>query len=310
MKLNISHPEKKSLQVVTDTIEEGDTIYRSPHVGNVSNADLSLMFGIGAMGGTIQLELVDTIRGKDKYSEPKVAIVGLTRVVLASNKNAGRIVGSCTAIPEGVDQLNELGVGIGINGAQDVTLKQLHLDSLRQIVPSTVEVTPSTEYFAQIGAEAYEMILRESRSVLGRPLRKVDSSGRIEEGQDTADVSNVYGLGDKPNEGLLPPLEAMMAIEIVKKALDGNGSDGQIVHIAGADMIKYTKMEEVMQPAKEIADRVLSDLGIPGRITIDYVVPCRATILESADFDPVISENIRSQYDVMVARKDVEAYYE
>lgn len=301
MKLNISHPEKQSLQVITNMIEGNEILYRSPHVGNLNNAELSLALGIGAMGGSMQLELVDTIRGNDKYAIPRVAIAGMNRVILARNRHAGRIVGSCIASPEGIKQLSELGAAV--KSAEETSLKQLHLNSLRQILPDSVEAVPSTEYFSRIGAEAYEMVLRESQKVVERPLRFVLPSGKIIEVQDESNMSNIYGLGDNRNEGLLPPLEAMMAIEIVQKALDNNGSDGTLTHIAGPDMIQYTKMEEVMQPAKVIADRVLSSLGMPSNISIDYIVPCMNKILNSSNFDPVITKDIQSQYDIILARE-------
>lgn len=300
MKLNILHPEKQSLQFVSQAIENDEVLYRSPHVGNVNGEELGLVFGLSAVGAKIQLELVDTIRGSDSYSQPKVAIVGLQKVTLASNKHAGRVVGSCQAKPEGVEQLSSLGVDV----PETITdLKQLHVDSLRQALPGNIKATPSTEFFAQIGNEAYEVVLREAVKTIDRPLRCVQSTGKIDQVIDNIDFSNIYGLGSKSQEGLLPPLEAMMAIEVIKQLLENEGDDSRLIHIAGPDMIKYTKDSSIMKPVENIINRVLSDLGMSGSICCDYVVPCMGKILHSDSFDPIVEEKTMSQYDLLVSRQ-------
>ncbi len=300
MKLNILHPEKQSLQFVSQAIESDEILYRSPHVGNVNSKELGLVLGLSAIGARMQLELVDTIRGNDSYSQPKVAVVGLQKVALASNKHAGRIVGSCQAKPEGVEQLSTLGIDLP---EATTDLKQLHVNSLMQALPGSVEVTPSTEFFAQIGDEAYEIVLREAAKTIDRPLRRVQSTGKIDQAVDSVDFSNIYGLGSEPREGLLPPLEAMMAIEVIKQLLENEGSDSQLIHIAGPDMIEYTKDNSIMKPVENIVNRVLSDLGMSGSICCDYVVPCMSKILQSDNFDPVVGEETASQYDVLVSRQ-------
>lgn len=299
MKLDIRHPDRQSLQVVSRAIENNETLYRSPHVGNVNNEDLSLIKGLGAMDARIQLELVDTIRGNDSFSQPRVAVVGLQNIVLASNKHAGRVVGSCQVKDEGIKELQALGVRIDSEAG---TLKAVHVEALKQALPNT-SVTPSTEFFGQIGPDVYEMILRESEKVVSRPLRMVTATGKIADATDELDFSNIYGLGS--NEGLLPPLEAMMAIEVVKKVLENEGRDSQIIHIGGASMTQYTKEEGIMKPVEDIANRVLSDLGIPSAVVVEYIVPCREKILHSNDFDSVISRDVNSQYDILVSKQTV-----
>lgn len=300
MKLNISHPEKQSLQFISQAIENDETIYRSPHVGNVSGDELGLILGLSAMGASIQLELVDTIRGNDSYSQPRIAIIGLQNVVLASNKHSGRVVGSCQAKPEGIQQLESFGISVP---ESNTTLKQLHVGSLEQVLPDNVKVTASTEFFGQLDSVVYKTILKEAMKVLGRPLRGVQSTGKIDQAVEFPDFSNIYGLGSSPNEGLLPPLEVMMAIEVVKKVLGSEGTDNQVIHVAGADMIRYTKDISVMQPVEDITARVLSDLGMSNNLCFDYVVPCRKEVLQSDDFDTTIGDGINSQYDVLVAKQ-------
>lgn len=300
MNLNVYHPGKESLEVVSAAIDEGETIYRSPHVGNINGDELNLIFGVCEMGGSMQLEMVDTIRGDDKYSNPRVAIIGERAVALASRNYAkSRIVGSCEVNFEDAELANSLGVTLD-EESPGLTLKNLHISSLEQILPNNVRVTPSTEFFAEIGNQAYRLVLRETANTIDRPLRRVDSAGKIKEvDNEAADFTDIYGLGEKSEEGLLPPLEAMMAIEVLKTILSGNGNDGQIVHVAGADMVKYTQLEEVMQPVETISKRALSDLGIPGNVQIDYVVPYRGTMLASDNFDLHLPASVRSQYDLL-----------
>lgn len=297
----MSHPEGKSLKVISKTIDEGSPIFRSPHVGNVSNAELSVIYGVAGLGGEVKLEIVDTIRGKDRYSLPRVAIVGMKRILLASNKGSGKIVGSCEVLDAALEELR--GEGLLAEDADPKTLKDLHLDSLRRALPESVGIVPSSEYFAQIGAKAYAAVLRETVNVLGRTLRSVNEEGKIEEGIQAQDFEDIYGLGELKSVGLLPPLEAMMAIEVIKKAIEAPGKDVEIVHIAGPDMIKYTKDEAVMKPVEAIAERVLLDIGLPANVSIDYVVPCMATIQNTAGFDPVVGPNIQSQYDILAERE-------
>ena len=272
----------------------------SPHVGNVNNQDLDLTIGLSAMGGQLQLELVDTIRGSDSFSQPKVAMVGLQKIVLASNKHAGRIVGSCQAKDEGIEEIRALGIDVD-PGAN--TLKDIHIGSLRSALPEGVSVTPSTEFFGQIGADIYEMVLRESEKVVSRNLRSVTTVGKIEDATSYIDFSKIYGLDSA--EGLLPPLEAMMAIEVIKKVLENEGCDSQIVHIGGASMVQYTREEGIMQPVEDIANRVLSDLGVPSGVSLEYVVPSRGEILADKVFDHVIGDDVNSQYDILVSKQAV-----
>jgi hypothetical protein len=297
MKLNVIHPGESSLGVIKSTIDQGEPIYRSPHVGNVNASELSLMLGIDAMGGSMQIELVDTIRGDDRYSDPRNLVFGGRVITLASRNYAkSRVVGGCDVEPSAIEAAKLLGVKID-DGSQ-VTLKTLHTDALVQAMPQTVAISTSSEYFSSIGEQAYQLVLAESGGIIDRPLRMVDGEGKLREVMEAGSLP-IYGL-DGSKEGLLPPLEAMMAIEAIKKVLDSGGTDSQIVHVAGPDMIRYTKLDEVMGIVSVIADRVLGELGISKSVQVDYVVPCMKTVLGSSGFAKVLGGEVQSQYDILV----------
>lgn len=299
MKLNVIIPEDRSLQVIQSTIDQGEVIYRSPHVGNLNNSELNLAFGISAMGGAMQLELVDSIRGDDGYSNPRVLMLGGNALALASRNYAkSRVVGGCVVDESTMDTLRNLGIDTGV--ASSPTLRTLHVGALQQRLPAAVKATVSSEYFAAIGEDTYGAVLAASQAVINRPLRQVDEEGKLREVSAGASFDSIYGLGENKDQGVLPPLEAMMAIEVIKKVLETNGSDGQIVHVAGPDMIRYTKDPEVMDPVRGIAGRVLSALGVPNCIEVDYVVPCMRTLLANGGIERVLGGAVQSQYDILV----------
>lgn len=299
MKVNIIHPEEKSLDVIQSTINQYEPIYRSPHVGNVNNSELNLILGIEGMGGHVQLEMVDTIRGDDRYSNPRVALIGGRAITLASRNYAkSRVVGHCTVDVGGLETLGNLGIKVA--DGTSVNLKSLHLDTLTQALPDRVMVTPSTKYFSSIGSLAYGLVLAESDRLLGRGLRFVNEEGKIGDGVQYDSSTPIFGATELGEIGVMPPLEAMMAIEMLKKIQDSGGQDLQIVHVAGPDMIRYTRDEAVMGPSVAIASSVLKALGMAQNVSIDYVVPCMKTILESSCFDKILDDNVQSQYDILM----------
>lgn len=297
MKLNIIHPEMDSFQTITDAIDQSEVIFRSPHVGNLNNAELNLIMGICSVGGQVQVELVDTIKGDDSYSNPRVVAVGNREIPLVSNKKSkNRIVGSCTIEPEALKELHFVGIHVPdfVNN-----LKELHLLSLGDVMPDGVSIVPSSNSFAELGAERYGTVIELAKDLTGRPLRRVLPDGKIAAIDDNSYQDGIYGVGDNLESGVLPPLEAMMAIEIIKTAISTDGQDTQIVHVGGPDMVVYTKNRQMMSVVDQIAQSALSRLGINANLDIDYVVPCMKSILDSPDFEAVVDEDIVSQYDII-----------
>ena len=305
MRVNVIHPEEQSLGLIRSAIIENETIWRSPHVGNVNGSELSLMFGIGAMGGTMQIELVDTIRGDDNYSDPRSLITKELIVPLASRNYAkSRIVGACAIDPAKAQNIVQLELAPSL--AQETMLKRLHIKSLQAVLPESIMVRPSSELYACIGQRAYELLIKESAVLLDKPVREVDAEGKFMAADLSGELS-LYGMGENKNIGLLPSLEGMIAIEFINKALASEGSDGRIVHIAGPDMIRYTKEDAVMLPSIEVARRVLGGLGVCTNVEIDYVVPCMKQLINTPDFPQEIGDEVVSQYDILLQKTKEES---
>lgn len=297
MNVQVTHPGEQSLGTIAEAIDNRETIWRSPHVGNVNAAELSLMLGISQMGGSMQIELVDTIRGDDKYSDPRSIITRDGTTPLASRKYAkSRVVGACEIDETAMSAVESSGWASATLG--DMTLRTFHVDTLRQVMPDSVVISPSSEFYASLGQYTYSLVIQESAKLIDRPIRMIDQEGKIREG-DPTDTTSLYGLGTDKNTGLLPPLEAMMAIEVIKKVQETNGADGRIVHVAGPDMIRYTRMDEIMQPVTEIARRVLGSLGVSTNVQVEYVVPCMRQVIESSGFPKVLEAGVVSQYDIL-----------
>jgi hypothetical protein len=299
MKVTVLHPETESVQTIMEAIAADETLYRSPHVGNVNPSELQLVLGICSLGGSMQLEMVDTIRGDDSYSNPRVAILGEQTIPLASRNYAkSRVVGACAVDPDGLAYLQTISPIFDLPPPS--TLKALHLAALKQAVPSSAQIKASSEFFAEIGPQAYSLVLQEATEQIERPLRHVDADGRIlPVDSRSTDFTDIFGVGTNPNQGLLPPLEAMLAIEVIKVLQAARGSDARLTHIAGPDMIRYTKVDEVMSPVKRIAERVLAELGMQQNVECEYVIPCMKTIVESPRFPTVLPPNVRSQFDLL-----------
>lgn len=308
MKLTVISPESQSLRQINTAIKENDTIYRSPHVGNVNANELRLLLGLSNSGATVQLQMVDTIRGDDRYANPRVALVGGTSIALASRNYAqSRIVGASIVSVDGLSKLSNFGIGF-TDPADAATLKTLHLSAMRQVLPERTTMNASSAYFATAGTLAYEAMLQSTARILSRPLRTIDCEGKIRQIDELPKGElDIYGLGANPMSGLLPSLEGMMAMEVVTKVMATQGADARIVHVAGPDMIRYTKLEDVMKPVETIANSVLKELGIGSDAQVEYVVPCMRTLLESKQFCNPVLNGVESQYDLLAARQLVES---
>jgi hypothetical protein len=299
MNIEVRHPGADSLACIMGATSEKQVVRRSPHVGNVSGDELELIMGLDAIGANVQLEMVDTIHGRDQYSSPRLIIVGDQKVPIAGNKQSnGRVVGMCRVNADGTKNIERSGIGLDI--FEGDSLADTHMASLERILPDSVDVSLSSAFLSSIGREAMELVLCESQTIINRPLRVAQSCGKIVMANEHYDMNDVFGAGDNPLQGVLPPLEAMMAIEIIQAGMQVNGSDMQIVHIAGPDMIRYTKDTQVMDPVKQIATKVLVELGVSSTSNIEYIIPSMATLLADKDFPNVLpARTINSQYDIL-----------
>lgn len=301
MNITINHPEN-SLEAVQQAIINQSELKRSPHVGNVNRNELAIIHGVPEqLGGFLRVEMVDTIQADDRYASPNKVLFATQEDVklLSSRQSKGRVVGSAQLSSDAVLAIKRSCFPRFQEAVEGMSLTELHMSALKKILSYRVSIRTSSEFFASMGDSALREVLTESQKVLERPLRKVDETGKIKPLEGAVPPDDIFGVGTEPGKGVLPPLEAMMAIELLQMAQAHDGGDSQIVHIAGPDMIRYTKDAAIMEPTVAIAQSVGATLGIRADTTIEYVVPDMHELLQSEPFINVLPENIVSQYDAM-----------
>jgi hypothetical protein len=301
MNIHIVHPGDRSMSAIEGAIETGEAIKRSPHVGNVNHNELSLVLGLNALGAHVELEIVDTIRGSDNYSSPRHCVVGDQKIPIASSKEANKVVGACQLTEQGQQQLADKDF-LPTAGAE-LGLQDVHQHNLVRALPADVMMATTSESFTSIGSELSIFMLTAAPTVIDRPLRAVGSDGKIDVFSGELHPEALFGIGEETRRGIVPPLEVMMAAELLRAVMDNGGNDAQSMHVAGPDMIRYTKDPNVMNPTIELTKRALAHAGVTSPVDIAYVLPCMATILGNTTFDRVIDSSIQSQYDILIANR-------
>ncbi len=257
MKLITEHP--------TVTIDELETVVSqhdvrtSPHVGNL-NQQTNPHYIALAMAG-VRLEMVDTIMSNDKSGQPleKIQDGVYKRLSQVGQSKAKKRTPSSIMTDQEPSQ----------------SLTDVHLKPLRQLNPSTMT---SSEYFASVGQDiygkggVYQAVIQSTSTLLRLARDGVVSSdhGKRKVGIG-AKTLGVYGVEDASDRlsGLMPSLEAMMAIEVVDVCLTG---EQEVHHIGGKDMTEYTKDEFLMQKVNTLAHKALELLGCLPPQSVRYVV--------------------------------------
>ncbi len=257
MKLITEHP------IVTidelETVVSQHDVRTSPHVGNL-NQQTNPHYIALAMAG-VRLEMVDTIMSNDKSGQPleKIQDGVYTRLSQAGQSKAKKHTPSALTIDEEPGR----------------SLTDVHMQPLRQLDPSAMT---SSEYFASVGQDIYGeggvyQAVIQSTSTLLRLARDgmVSSDPTKRKVGIGAKTLGVYGVEDVSGKlsGLMPSLEAMMAIEVVDACLTG---EQEVHHIGGKDMTEYTKNEVLMQKVNTVAQAALELLGCLPPQSVRYVV--------------------------------------
>ncbi len=250
----IEHPELSVGQLCQEIRNPTAPIKRSTHVGNQPPHELLLMTefptGIGIL-------MVDTIQGNDRYSLPRDIILDRERVLLCSKQEAsGRVVGSIAVskdeVPEDLDLCCEPEFG--------ESLSAFHSRAINLLKPNNAPETMSA-HFAR-----HPSILRTALNQIhlhGETMCRVDDTGRISIcGDESVDQVGVFGMNDEspPTEGLLPPLNGMMVIDMLISAV-ALDSD-KTIHLAGPDMIRYTRDRTRMENVGMIIGKTAAELGV------------------------------------------------
>lgn len=285
--LHVEHPNLTIGQVV-ELGQRGD-LRRSSHIGNQPLRELALMSSVA-----VRPVLVDTITGNDNYSNPAYIIAGGTRHRLASQKHDSRVVGSVPLVPERYTQLQgahpelkELGDHEGVASLHTVSLEALNLAAQRSIT--------ATGMLASMGEAGGALM--EELSTRGSLRRAVRPDGKISSIVADAQtlLKGVFGIEDHTpqSEGIMLPLEGMMAMDILAGLRDGRDT---IAHAAGTDMRVYTRNAELMGHVGDLVAATQQRLG--ERATTAAYVVVDITGLDAAVHPDYA--HVASQYDLIL----------
>lgn len=213
-----------------------EPVRRSSHIGNQPAMELAIMAGLPP---GVDVLLVDTIQGNDRYSRPNQIIrVDSTGQLISNAKSNGRVVGSL--------QTN----AIGETPEPIIDIHQRALDSL----PLRNRPVAMMKYFSGhpeiLGAVMTACV--ES----AQATRHVQPDGKIER-VIPADVTTIYGF--ESSHGVLLPLNGMMAMDALISHEAGSDST---LHLAGPDMIRYTLNATRMGEVNDVMARACAHLGV------------------------------------------------
>lgn len=296
MNITIQQPGIESLACVEAAINNNQIIRRSPHVGNLIFDDLNLLMGLVELGAEVDLELVDSIKGNDNFSDPRRLVTSDSSITLVGlNKVKSKVVGACQVSPDFVPP----STGPAQNIRPGDSLLDIHVQSLRAVLPDRISMTVSSNLYTSLGLEAAELLIEKCTGVLQRPLRFVNEQGKALEVTDQAMVNGVFGFGSEPLQGALIPVEAMIAAELILAAQQSSGADTQLVHIGGKDMARYTAQPEIVTSVTTIAGKTTAEMGLYSSTNVMYLVPTRPELLADPAFpQPLAGTKITSQYDM------------
>lgn len=244
-----------------------EPVRRSSHVGNQPAMELAIMAGLPV---GVDVLLVDTIQGNDRYSRPNQIIrTGTAEQLVSNRRSSGHVVGSLVA----ADRQQSLS-----------DIHQRALDSL----PLNNRPVAMMEYFGKhpqvLGAVVSACV------ELGHATRRVEPGGKITQSQSHVD-GPIYGLD--ADHGTLLPLNGMMAMDALLSHEAGSDST---LHLAGPDMVRYTLDVARMKEVGEVMTRACSNLGVIQR-------PHRYRVLNAQNLG-VIPE--QSQHELLETGRTVD----
>lgn len=220
-----------------------EPVRRSTHIGNQPARELAIM----SLPPGVDVLMVDTIQGNDRYTSPNI-IKGRedTHTLVSRTKASGRVVGSLTAVDpaDGIEK----------------PLPDIHqraLDALE--LPN--RPAPMMKFFGQ-----YPDLLAATVAACidaNQLRRAVREDGKIiDHNAGAADTTTVYGVDDA-RSGLLLPLNGMMTLDMLISEQKGSQST---LHLGGADMMQYVQDPERLAGVSDLFGRAVSLLGLSRRV--------------------------------------------
>lgn len=219
---------------LADHIEDHvEPVRRSTHIGNQPPREMAIMAGLPA---GVDVLMVDTIHGRDKYTEPRVINLGDTKLPLVSSREANDRVVGMVKTEEGrsiADIHNEALYGLDLNNHPHVMMD--FFSKYPDFLHATI-------------AACYES---------GQIQRRVVEDGKIVRSTGE-EPHEIYGMQGS-QEGVLLPLNGMMVMDMLSSHYSGSGST---LHLGGKDMIGYMTDEERLSDLSDLHTRTQALLGI------------------------------------------------
>ena len=241
--INIEMPRMTIGELSRHIEAGGEPVRRSTHVGNQPARELAIM----SLPPGVDVLMVDTIQGNDKYTSPNVIKKREDSHTLVSRtKASGRVVGSLLAI-DPVD-------------GREKPLPDIHQRALDELELSN-RPTPMMKFF-----NCYPDLLAATIAACAETdqlRRAVREDGKIIDHSMVDEATTaVYGI-DGAQSGVLLPLNGMMTLDMLISEQQGSEST---LHLGGADMMQYVQDSERLSGVDELFGRAISLLGLSRRI--------------------------------------------
>ncbi len=250
MKIQFEHPEEVEIEQVLALAQSGH-IKTSPHVGNLDQGCNPHYLALALAG--VQLELVDTISSNDRNGRPANIVKAGEETVLEcglSNKMKKRTHPCVVNVGNTELSLTDFHTQPLVSAGIDFELSsrfpsRVHPDLPEALVVAMSRLTP-------------EQGLRDARS----GMVSQDPKDRIKPSIEAISALGVYGSSvfiDDQLSGIILPVQAIMAAEVVEQAI--RGSD-RTFHIGGSDMVVYTRDPKLADSVQSICILAMEVLGL------------------------------------------------
>lgn len=263
---------------LSDTIEaKTRPVRRSTHIGNQPPAELAIMAGLP---NGVDIVMVDTIQGSDRYSSPNVLRFGSHAVPLLSKNHASKKVVGSLVVP--------MEAPASLAGKK---LSDIHNRALGSLMLTNTPA-PMMEAFSK-HPDIVNAVM-QACSEAGEVQRKVLPGGAVSFGEEV-DINRdgIFGLNGATTGAMLP-LNGMMVTDAL--ITHAEGADGSL-QLAGPDMIKYTADPDRMGQVARRIDEARGLLGISPFRQIYEVVSIAAL---------TATVKSQSQHELLVSSEEVD----
>lgn len=271
--INIEIPRMTIGELSRHIESKAEPVRRSTHVGNQPARELAIM----SLPPGVDVLMVDTIQGNDRYTSPNVIKNRNDDHMLVSRtKASGRVVGSLRAVDP-------------IDGVER-SLPDIHQSALDKLELPNRPVAMMKFFHQYPDLLAATVVACDEANQLRRAVRadgKIIDHSPVE--QEEAQVYGAKGA----QSGVLLPLNGMMTLDMLIS--NERGSDSTL-HLGGADMMQYVQDPERLAQVDEVFGRAVALLGLTRQIHNYRVLDSRGLA--------VIDE--RSQYELLETKRQID----